>query len=347
MRKVDYIIVGHGISGAVISTMLRTQRKSVLVFDQASRNQSSSVAVGLFHPMAFRQTLYSWMGIEVFNSSLEFYQQHYAQFILKMPLYRVLSDVEEYNRWYERLGDPTFKNVLDVVKGYPGVNSPHGLGKVSACAKIDVQEMIKSNRESLKLEDAYLEDSFPYDLVDAATNTLTYKGHSFSFSKIIFCEGLGVESNPWFSFLRFHPAKGDLLKIKLNTEYGFAVNKKHFIAPDGNGDHWLGATYNWKNIVPIPDEDAKNELLSVANEFLESKPVVKEHLVGVRPASYDRRPFVGQHPEHKDLAVLNGMGSKALILAPYCSRLLLDSIVEGAEIPRELSIDRLEKFRKA
>jgi glycine oxidase len=346
VKEVDLVIVGHGISGACLAIKAKERGLSVLVFDQPAKNTSSSVAVGLFHPMAFRRSLFSWMGIEVFRKSEAFYATHASEFFKALTLYRVIADTEEYNRWFERMGEPQFNEILDYKKQIEGIRAEYGIGEVKACAKLDVQAFLQEEKQSLKAQGSYREEVFPYHLVDISTNILSMESEPIHFSKVVFCEGLGALNNPWFSYLKFQPAKGDLLKVRLDQNIDQAVNKKHFIAPSSDGYHWLGATYNWKNTVLQPDAEAKEELLEVAKGFLDNELELLDHLVGIRPASYDRRPYVGAHPVHKDLAVLNGMGSKALILAPYCADILLNSFEHSAVIPKELGLERLEKFRK-
>ena len=67
---------------------------------------------------------------------------------------------------------------------------------------------------------------------------------------------------------------------------------------------------------------------------------VVDHLVGIRPANTERRPFVGLHPTHPQLAICNGMGTKGCSLAPYFSLQLLNHIELGTEINQEASIER-------
>ncbi len=346
VKKFDLIIVGHGITGAVLHLKAKERGLNSLIIDQAKNNHSSSVAVGLFHPMAFRRTVFGWMGLEVFKNSKTFYERHIPKHFTEIPLYRVFADTEEYNRWFERMGEDAYTEVLELAEDLADITAPNGLGKVNACAKINVQEFLSTQISSLKEEDKFIDTRFPHDKVDIATNSVNLRDEQIHFKNIIFCEGLGVKNNPWFDHLRFHPAKGDVLKVKLQKPINAAVNKRHFIAPAENEKYWLGATYDWKKPELSKDEEAKKELEETATKFLGESPRTTDHLVGIRPASYDRRPFIGLHDDHPQLGVLNGMGSKAVMLAPYCADILLDHMLNKAPIPKDLDIKRLNKFRK-
>lgn len=346
MEKFDFIIVGQGITGVVLSQKIRALGHSVLVFDEPTKNTSSSVAVGLFHPMSFKRSVYGWQGLETFRHALAFYQNHAPKFLRRLNLKRVFANTEEYNRWHERMGEKAYAENLDISEIPEHIKAPFGLGTVKQCAKLQVQAYLAENKKQLLSVKAYIEAAFPYDSVNTATNLVRYADREIRFDYLVFCEGLAVENNPWFSDLRFYPAKGDVLKISTKLELNDAINKRHFIAPETDGSYWLGASYNWKDIRLIPEHEAKEDLLNTLASFLNAEVETKEHLVGVRPASFDRKPFIGVNEKHPRLACLNGMGSKSLLLSPYCADLLLDHLLNGKEIPTELDIKRIHKSLK-
>ena len=62
--------------------------------------------------------------------------------------------------------------------------------------------------------------------------------------------------------------------------------------------------------------------------------------MGIRPATKDRRPFVGFHPEYQKVVIFNGLGAKGVTLAPYFSGQLADALVHGTDIDHEVNIGR-------
>ena len=54
-KHVDYIIVGGGISGCVLSYMLMKYGANVMLFDLPKDNKSSYVAVGLWNPIVLKR----------------------------------------------------------------------------------------------------------------------------------------------------------------------------------------------------------------------------------------------------------------------------------------------------
>jgi glycine oxidase len=339
--KVDILIVGHGITGANFNLAARKRGLSTFVIDQPKNNRSSSVAVGLFHPMAFRDSKYAWAGKDTYEEALDFYRSidPDAKLVQELLLYRVLSSTEEYNRWRQRMTEPAFEDEFDFAGKLDHIEAPHGLGKVRSCAKLDVSAFLQHSISTQA--DHYSQHDFDY----AALNGNCYQSADLKieFNRLVFCEGLGVKNNPWFNWLPFKPAKGDVLRVRLSEPLKAAVNKKHFFAPGMDNTQWLGATYNWNCDEAEPEMDAAEELMEVGRSFYKEKIVPLEHLAGIRPASFDRRPFVGKADE-EEYYVLNGMGSKACLLAPKCSHILLDYMSGNGKVPSEMAMERVRKY---
>jgi len=71
---------------------------------------------------------------------------------------------------------------------------------------------------------------------------------------------------------------------------------------------------------------------------------IVDHIVGIRPANSQRRPFVGLHPQYPQIGICNGMGTKGCSLAPYFSEQLVQHIENGATITPEASIERFAQL---
>ena len=70
---------------------------------------------------------------------------------------------------------------------------------------------------------------------------------------------------------------------------------------------------------------------------------ISNHVAGVRPTVVDRRPLVGQHPEHENLYVLNGFGSRGILIAPYAAEQLFGLVEGQTPLSQELDISRFTK----
>ena len=67
-------------------------------------------------------------------------------------------------------------------------------------------------------------------------------------------------------------------------------------------------------------------------------------MAGVRPTVKDRKPILGTHPNHKNLHVLNGMGTRGVLLAPNMAWDLFQHIQAGTPLDAEVNISRFKKL---
>ena len=63
-------------------------------------------------------------------------------------------------------------------------------------------------------------------------------------------------------------------------------------------------------------------------DWLNLTSAIHEHKAGVRPTMKDYEPVVGCHPDHPDVFVINGLGSKGVLRAPTIATELL-SLIDG------------------
>ncbi|MGL5888594.1 MAG: FAD-dependent oxidoreductase, partial [Bacteroidia bacterium] len=104
-----------------------------------------------------------------------------------------------------------------------------------------------------------------------------------------------------------------------------------------------GSTYE----LETPDEQtstaAQTEMLGKLSKFVTADITVERQFAGIRPGVRDRRPLLGRHPQHPELAVFNGMGSKAVFLAPWLAQELVAHLETGSELPHEANLKRFTR----
>ena len=54
----------------------------------------------------------------------------------------------------------------------------------------------------------------------------------------------------------------------------------------------------------------------------------------------DRRPLVGQHKSQENIYVLNGLGSRGVLIAPSVANALIDFSEDNVALPKEIDISR-------
>jgi glycine/D-amino acid oxidase-like deaminating enzyme len=106
----------------------------------------------------------------------------------------------------------------------------------------------------------------------------------------------------------------------------------------------VGATYEWNDLTENTSEQGKTYLEEKLNDFLKVPYEVLKHEANIRPTTKDRKAIIGEHPKHKNMFVLNGLGTKGVMHAPYLAKQLLDLINKNLEVDKEISINRFDKL---
>src|SRR5690606_16699576 len=188
------------------------------------------------------------------------------------------------------------------------------------------------------------EQQFNYDEVIVTKDFVEYQGRRAK--HIIFADGFNMQFNPFFKDLPLDGAKGELLIIKakdLNLDVILKAGK--FILPMGDDYYKVGATYDWKDKTNIPTSQAREELQSELKQIITCDFEVVDHLAGVRPTVKDRKPLVGRHCAYFNVYLLNGLGTRGVMLAPYLSEHLFNYIEFEQSLDEDIDINRVYKKR--
>jgi len=57
----------------------------------------------------------------------------------------------------------------------------------------------------------------------------------------------------------------------------------------------------------------------------------------------DRRPLLGRHPKYENVYILNGLGTRGVLMSPLLSNWLFEFIENKKKLPPEADIKRFEK----
>jgi glycine oxidase len=318
---IDYIIVGSGIAGISFSEIALQNAKKIFVFDNNSQN-SSRVAAGIYNPVILKRFSEVWNAkqqleyLNIFYSQLESKLDINLDF--KIPVLRKLFSVEEQNNWFvaaDKLQLSPFLSHQIHHKKYKGISSNFGFGEVLHTGYIDTGLLLESYHNYLRKKELLSNDAFNHSKVKFHSNYISYD--NIKAREIIFAEGFGLHANPFFNYLPLDGTKGELLVIKTpNLKLDCILNSSIYILPIKDGLYKVGATYNWIDKTNKTTQEGKEELLSKIRELIDCDFEIVDHLAGVRPTVKDRKPLVGTHPTHKNIHILNGLGTRGIMLGP-------------------------------
>ena len=343
--KADYIVVGLGLAGLAFTKELEKNKKSFLVFENHSQN-SSMVAGGIYNPVVLKRFTPVWNATEQLKIALPFYKDLEIQFNKKydypIDIYRIFKSVEEQNNWFAACDNPVLSNYMStklINEKYEGVLADFGYGKLLNTGRIDTKSLLEVYRNYLLKNNLIRNESFQYSELKITANGIIYK--DIIASKIVFCEGFGLKKNPFFNELPMQEAKGELITIHApNLNIDFMIKSAVFVLPLGDNNYKVGATFNWKDKTQLPTEEGKNELTAKLKSVIDVPFEIVEHIAGIRPTVKDRRPLAGKHPKHQNLAVLNGLGTRGVMIAPTVAKALYDHLENRIALDQEISIAR-------
>ncbi|MNQ48909.1 Glycine oxidase [compost metagenome] len=344
----DYIIVGSGLAGISFAEIALKNNKSILVIDDKSQI-SSRVAGGLYNPVILKRFSEVWKAQEQLVLMDDFYSEIESklktQFNFKMPILRKFFSIEEQNNWFaasDKRNLAPFLSTKLISTKYSGIDSPYDYGEVLHTGYVDTALLLDTYKEYLLRNNLLVEESFHSSYIEFFDFGIQYK--NIQARHIIFAEGFGLHKNPFFNYLPLDGTKGELFVIKapgLNLDV--IVNTSVFILPMGNGLFKVGATYNWQDKTDLPTEEGKQELIDRIKEIITCDFEIVKHFGGVRPTVKDRRPLIGTHHERKSLHILNGLGTRGVMLGPAMAKALYDNIENDTALDREIDIQRFHK----
>ena len=141
----------------------------------------------------------------------------------------------------------------------PSIQAPFGCGEVKFTGRVDTKLLLEAYINHLKSKDLFVEETFDYSKLVIQDDQVAY--NTIRAKQIVFAEGFGLHSNPYFNNLPLEGTKGELLIIKSeNLKLKEIINSSIWILPLENHLYKVGATYKWQDKTNQKTEEAKLEL---------------------------------------------------------------------------------------
>lgn len=345
MTQVDYIIIGQGICGTMLSWNLMKAGKSVMVIDEAKPYTASKAASGVINPVTGRRIVRTWEIEKIMPFAVKAYKQLEIDLDVSLIHQTNILDFHPTPQmmlaFADRLSEETTylrePENADRLKLY--FDFHFGVGEINPCWLIDINTVLERWRNKLKQQHALLEQRFEWNDCVVTSDQVTYSG--ITASAIICCEGAAGSQNPYFQLLPYALNKGEVIIAEIEglpdtNMYKQGIN----LVPWKDGLWWIGSTYEWNFTDTNPTTIFREKTEAQLKHWLKLPYRIVDHIASVRPANVERRPFVGFHPLHRTVGIFNGMGTKGCSLAPYfaaefCNYLSEDrSLTPAADIAR-------------
>ena len=343
--KVDYIIVGLGLAGLALAEVLKKENKSFVVFEDTSQT-SSLVAGGTYNPVILKRFTPVWNGHEQLQTAMPFYKNIEREFNQvfdeKFSTKKVFASIGDENNWFAALDKPSLSFYMSpkiLKEKIPGVLGDFGFGELTGTGRIDTKKLVFAYRAFLKEKGLLHEASFLYEDLRIEEDTLSY--NTIEAKKIVFCEGFGLKKNPFFKELPLNGTKGETITIHApDLNIDFLLKSSVFVLPLGEDMYKVGATFNWTDKTSKPTQEGKDELVTKLAKVINVPYKIIAQAAGIRPTVKDRRPLVGVHTKYKNIAVLNGLGTRGVMIAPTVAEQLVNYIEKDIALDKEIDIAR-------
>jgi glycine/D-amino acid oxidase-like deaminating enzyme len=327
---------------------------SFLVIDEERPATASRAAAGLINPVTGRRMVKTWMIDEL----LPFVREAYgvdpgaagggngSGFIRPVSVVDFFPTAQMRLAFLGRYAeDPQYLRLpADEHSWDAYFHYELGYGCIEPCYLVDIQRLLGEERKKMVELGVLRAEQFELSGLVVEGGGVRYRDVEARW--VIFCDGIGSSQNAYFSRLPFAPNKGEVLVVEipeLALPDAVVFKKGMSIIPWKEGLYWVGSSYEWSFEEPGPTKAFRERTEAVLKDWLRAPFRTVEHMASVRPATLERRPFVGLHPLYPAVGILNGMGTKGCSLAPYFARQLVELLVSGDPVRADADIGRFRK----
>lgn len=347
----DFLIIGSGISGLLTARELANSGASITIIDKGPLSSESSWAGG-----GILSPLYPWNYDDAVTRLSLWSQQQYPALAGELfdktgidpellPCGLLIGDqfdnaaalnwLTHYNIERQFLSpEETNKIAPNLVLSesrllwMPGIHQGRNPRLLSALRAELKNEGVKfvEHQEASRLEVSG----------NNVSSLLTASGKVAAANYII-CAGAWSSSLwPEPNQLPVEPVKGQMILFKAEPEIltTMLLDRNRYLIPRRDGRILVGSTVEHCGFDKSTSADALNELKNYALErlpALANYPIEKQW-AGLRPGTVDGVPFIGKHPNIKNLSVNCGHFRNGFVLGPASARLLADLILEREPI---------------
>lgn len=340
----DALLIGHGIAGAVLASTMQRRGLRVHVYDHELPGSASKAAAGVVNPVVFRRDVLSWRADELLPIARSFYTSLESdlrtRFWHPLPLVKVFPTPNEVLQWEQAMAKEPTRDLISrepqaSLERCSALNIPYGHGTVRSSAWLDVPAFLRAHRNALLDKGTLTDRSVIEEDIEMDEHGVRIGGHSAPWC----ISAIGPFDTRTAGLV---PVQGEVLKVRIpGIRLDRMVHRGVFLLPMGDDLYRVGATFRWNDVWDGPTEEARNWLLSKLKELINVQVEVLDQQAGVRPASRDRRPLLGVVGPSR--AVLNGLGSRGVMLAPWCAQHLVDHLFHHAPLDPEVDILRWDR----
>jgi glycine oxidase len=340
-----FLIVGGGIAGTSLAFHLLERACTVTLVD-AGYNHSSLIAAGQINPLVFRRMTKSWRVDEFLPYARAWYEkleeESGTNIIIDKIIRRMFAHEQEKQEWINKQDLPEFTEYLNHLTetdlNFEEAINICGSGRVKQSFYVHSERFLKAMKTIISnhKNGCWKDEKIDFGDLNPANTSCNGK----PYDGIIFCTGFENDVNPYFQLLKVEKTKGEVLTISSDMYDEESLNRKCFVLPNSDGQFRIGSNYEWNAKNVETSEQVKKLILENLQSLVPNEFEVLDHVAGIRPTVKDRRPLMGEHPDIPGFYAFNGLGAKGYMMAPLLGKEMVEFILDGKELDREVDLTR-------
>ncbi|OGT21004.1 MAG: hypothetical protein A2V90_08630 [Gammaproteobacteria bacterium RBG_16_57_12] len=346
-HDIDLLIVGQGLAGSLLAWHLLQRGRKILVIDDRHASSASIAAAGLLVPVTGKRLVLDPQAALLLAEAMRLYQEFQEQFgqafYVAKPMVRLMQGEQDAATYARRHGDIHYQPYLGErlnLDAYD-LHAPEGGFVIRQTGYLAIRPLLESLRQYLIDRDSYRDAHLEGRELQAESAGIRWQ--DVRARRVIFCDGYQARTNPWFDWLPFQPAKGEILTVQCPHKLpDMIINAGSWLLPLGAQQYRFGATYEWDVLDEQPTEQGKQRLLQSLQTLLKNNSPcqVLDQVAGVRPGTLDKQPFIGLHPGQPQLGIFNGFGSRGSLQIPLYARIFAEYLCGAGQLPQAVDVRR-------
>lgn len=320
----DYLIIGQGLAGTILSYKIIKRGQSVFVLNNHDQTCASYIAAGLFSPITGQRIAKIENPQNVFDLMYRTYYdlEHTLgiNFLHHIPYIKIAIDEKLTYYVHKRLHDSSYSTLITPTN-YTVHNKVIDAITINNTGYVNTQLLLDTYRTYLQTRYIYRQELFDQQELIVTSDVITYK--DIKAKRIIFCNGVAASNNHFFNHLQFNPTKGEILTICMKKQMNYILSGNVFLLPLGNNLFNAGATYERNYQTNVPSRKGLAWLQAELEKIIDTTYEIVEHKAGIRPTTFGHKPFVAWHETYKNVGVFSGFGSRGVSTIPYCADQLI------------------------
>jgi glycine/D-amino acid oxidase-like deaminating enzyme len=321
----DVLIVGQGLAGTLLGWALERAGISFTMAELSPPNSVSAIAAGILNPITGRRLVKSWRAETLIPLARETYctlgEAIGSSLWRDLRIRRLFEPHVDRERFEAKRLDGTLEPFADEGDAEGFWIQPAGHVNLPMLLATSVAWWRRTGR-----------------LREGPVQLAAELDH---YGVVIDCRGIAGTDDPLWQFVPWEHSKGELLEIEVEgLEPNVVLNRGHWVLPTQNGRALVGATNEPGRRDGDPTEQARMALEASARAIIGRPFNVRSHAAGIRVNLPDKLPVVGRHPQQPRVGLVNALGAKGAMLAPFLAQQWVNHLASGAPFDPEIELGR-------